>query len=421
MVVGGGFIGLEVGPRRARRAWRSPCWKWRSRLLGRVLRRCCRTGSPPLHRGHGVTLCTGAQIDSLVVDGHRRVTGAFGWRRGGARPRAARRRRAAQRRPAQAAGSSLRARHRGRRLRPHGRPGHRRRRRLHCGVGLTARCAAGIGEQGASEGKGGRRRAAGPGTAVHGTLVLVRPVRPQAADGRPIGRRRPVGAARQPSTRPLVLGVALRASADRGRQRRCRQGPPAGAQAASMPARRPRPRRSPTPRSTPPRCSFSLSRRRSLPPAPHPGAPAPAGIIHAMRVLLVEDDTMIGESSDEALRRQGNGLRLGAICRAAEAVLGSERFDAVLFRPRPAAARRPSRVLKGLRGRGDATPVIADRARHAARQGQGPGHRRRRLPVSPFELRRAARAVAARRRRQDGCGSLLLQVVDLDARSATMR
>ena len=50
-----------------------------------------------------------------------------------------------------------------------------------------------------------------------------------------------------------------------------------------------------------------------------------------MRVLLVEDDEMIGESLREALRRQGFAADWVRDGRAADAVLASERFDAVLL------------------------------------------------------------------------------------------
>jgi DNA-binding response OmpR family regulator len=50
-----------------------------------------------------------------------------------------------------------------------------------------------------------------------------------------------------------------------------------------------------------------------------------------MRVLLVEDDEMIGESLREALRRQGFAADWVRDGRAADAVLASESFDAVLL------------------------------------------------------------------------------------------
>jgi DNA-binding response OmpR family regulator len=81
-----------------------------------------------------------------------------------------------------------------------------------------------------------------------------------------------------------------------------------------------------------------------------------------MRVLVVEDDRMIGEGVRAALRQGGyaaDWVRDGA---AADATLATERFDLVLLDlglPR----RDGLDVLRALRGRGDATPVIVLTAR----------------------------------------------------------
>lgn len=50
-----------------------------------------------------------------------------------------------------------------------------------------------------------------------------------------------------------------------------------------------------------------------------------------MRVPLVEDDAMIGESLREALRGQGFAADWVRDGRAADAALSTERFDAVLL------------------------------------------------------------------------------------------
>lgn len=84
-----------------------------------------------------------------------------------------------------------------------------------------------------------------------------------------------------------------------------------------------------------------------------------------MRLLLVEDDPMIGESLREALRRQGFAADWVRDGLAADGVLASgEHFDAVLLDlglPR----RSGVDVLRTLRARGDATPVIVLTARDA--------------------------------------------------------
>jgi DNA-binding response OmpR family regulator len=91
-----------------------------------------------------------------------------------------------------------------------------------------------------------------------------------------------------------------------------------------------------------------------------------------MRLLLVEDDRMIGESLRTTLRQEGHAVDWVRDTSAAQATLGSERFDLVLLDmglpPLPDAA--PSGegglgVLRWLRGRQDATPVIVLTARDA--------------------------------------------------------
>jgi len=84
-----------------------------------------------------------------------------------------------------------------------------------------------------------------------------------------------------------------------------------------------------------------------------------------MRLLLVEDDPMIGESLREALRRQGFAADWVRDGQAADAVLASgERFDAVLL-DLGLPKRSGVEVLRSLRARGDATPVIVLTARDA--------------------------------------------------------
>jgi two-component system OmpR family response regulator/two-component system response regulator QseB len=91
-----------------------------------------------------------------------------------------------------------------------------------------------------------------------------------------------------------------------------------------------------------------------------------------MRLLLVEDDRMIGESLRATLRQQGHAVDWVRDTTAAQATLGSERFDLVLLDlGLPAVAdAAPSgegglAVLRWLRGRQDATPVIVLTARDA--------------------------------------------------------
>jgi two-component system OmpR family response regulator/two-component system response regulator QseB len=90
-----------------------------------------------------------------------------------------------------------------------------------------------------------------------------------------------------------------------------------------------------------------------------------------MRVLLVEDDRMIGSSLRQALRLEGHAVDWVYDAAAANAALASERFDVVLLDLGLPAPRVPSDgasgldVLRALRGRGDETPVIVVTARDA--------------------------------------------------------
>jgi DNA-binding response OmpR family regulator len=105
-----------------------------------------------------------------------------------------------------------------------------------------------------------------------------------------------------------------------------------------------------------------------------------------MRVLLVEDDRMIGESLQRALRQAGYAVDWLRDGRAAESTLASERFDVVLL-DLGLPHKDGLEVLRGARARGDRTPVIVLTARDA------PAHRVAGLDsgaddyvVKPFDL-----------------------------------
>jgi len=93
-----------------------------------------------------------------------------------------------------------------------------------------------------------------------------------------------------------------------------------------------------------------------------------------MRLLLVEDDRMIGESLRSALRLDGYAVDWVRDAGAADSTLASERFELVLLDlglppGRQPAASAPLRdgidVLRALRARQDPTPVIVLTARDA--------------------------------------------------------
>ncbi len=127
-----------------------------------------------------------------------------------------------------------------------------------------------------------------------------------------------------------------------------------------------------------------------------------------MRLLLVEDDRMIGEGLRAALKLEGHAVDWVRDVAAARGSLATERFDLVLLdlglpatpggEPADGLA-----VLRELRARRDATPVIVLTARDAA------GDRVKGLDsgaddylVKPFELDELNARIRAVMRRQGG-------------------
>lgn len=131
-----------------------------------------------------------------------------------------------------------------------------------------------------------------------------------------------------------------------------------------------------------------------------------------MRLLLVEDDRMIGDSLRSALRLDGYAVDWVRDVAAADATLASERFDLVLLDlglPASGAAGASVRpeagldVLRKLRGRHDATPVIVLTAR------DGPGDKVAGLDagaddylVKPFDFDELGARIRAVVRRHSG-------------------
>jgi two-component system, OmpR family, response regulator QseB len=142
-----------------------------------------------------------------------------------------------------------------------------------------------------------------------------------------------------------------------------------------------------------------------------------------MRLLLVEDDRMIGDSLRAALRLEGHAVDWVRDVAAANSTLASERFDLVLLDlglpeggPQPTldAGSAPRvdglSVLRALRAREDRTPVIVLTARDAA------GDKVKGLDsgaddylVKPFELDELSARIRAVLRRHSGrAGSVLV-------------
>jgi DNA-binding response OmpR family regulator len=138
-----------------------------------------------------------------------------------------------------------------------------------------------------------------------------------------------------------------------------------------------------------------------------------------MRILLVEDDTMIGESLREALRRQGMAADWVRDGRAADSTLASERFDAVLL-DLGLPQRGGLEVLRALRGRGDSTPVLVLTARDSlADKVTGLDAGADDYLVKPFELDELLARLRALVRRHAGRASPVLGVADLQLDPAT--
>ena len=129
-----------------------------------------------------------------------------------------------------------------------------------------------------------------------------------------------------------------------------------------------------------------------------------------MRVLLVEDDRMIGESLQRALRQAGYAVDWVHDGRAADATLASERFDVVLL-DLGLPQRDGLEVLRDARARGDRTPVIVLTARDA------PAHRVQGLDsgaddyvVKPFDLEELLARMRAVVRRHAGRAEPAIEV-----------
>lgn len=132
-----------------------------------------------------------------------------------------------------------------------------------------------------------------------------------------------------------------------------------------------------------------------------------------MRILLVEDDAMIGESLRSALRRHGMAVDWVRDGNAAEAALASERFDAVLL-DLGLPGRDGVAVLRTLRGRGDATPVVVLTARDTlADKVGGLDAGADDYLVKPFELDELLARLRAVGRRAAGRAAPRLEVGDI--------
>ena len=142
-----------------------------------------------------------------------------------------------------------------------------------------------------------------------------------------------------------------------------------------------------------------------------------------MRLLLVEDDTMIGEAIRAGLQREGLAVDWVHDGESAETALRSEPFDVLLLDL--GLPRRPGlAVLSALRARGDALPVIILTARDAVSDRvQGLDAGADDYLVKPFDLDELAARVRALLRRKSGRGAPAIEHlgVVLDPAAHTVR
>jgi DNA-binding response OmpR family regulator len=132
-----------------------------------------------------------------------------------------------------------------------------------------------------------------------------------------------------------------------------------------------------------------------------------------MRVLLVEDDRMIGESIRAALKQDGSAVDWVRDGRSAESTLATEQFDLVLL-DLGLPQRDGLEILRAMRLRHDQTPVIVLTARDALQDrvaGLDAGADD--YLVKPFELEELAARMRAVTRRKAGRAEPAIEVGDV--------
>lgn len=138
-----------------------------------------------------------------------------------------------------------------------------------------------------------------------------------------------------------------------------------------------------------------------------------------MRVLLVEDDRMIGESVQKGLRQEGFSVDWVQDGQAAEVALQAESYDCALLDlglPRKDGIE----VLRGLRARHNDVPVVVVTARDAVTDRiHGLDSGADDYLVKPFDLEELAARVRAVVRRREGRAEPLIEHLGLTLNPAT--
>ena len=138
-----------------------------------------------------------------------------------------------------------------------------------------------------------------------------------------------------------------------------------------------------------------------------------------MRLLLVEDDRMIGESVQKGLRQDGFSVDWAQDGRSAELALETERYDCVLL-DLGLPKKDGLQLLRELRARRDTVPVVVITARDAVPERiKGLDTGADDYLVKPFDLDELAARVRAVVRRRDGRAEPVMEHMGLVLRPAT--
>ena len=138
-----------------------------------------------------------------------------------------------------------------------------------------------------------------------------------------------------------------------------------------------------------------------------------------MRLLLVEDDSMIGESVGQGLRQDGFALDWARDGRAAELALDNEVYDLLLL-DLGLPKKEGLDVLRTMRRRGNKMPVLIVTARDAvAERVRGLDAGADDYLVKPFALDELAARIRALLRRQSGRTEPVIKVGKVTLNPAT--
>jgi two-component system response regulator QseB len=140
-----------------------------------------------------------------------------------------------------------------------------------------------------------------------------------------------------------------------------------------------------------------------------------------MRLLLVEDDAMIGAAAQQGLRQEGHSVDWVRDGREAEAALAGTPYDLVLLDlglPR----RDGLAVLRGWRAKRIETPVVVITARDAvADRVAGLDAGADDYLVKPFDFDELSARIRAVARRRAGRGSAVIRVGEMEIDTAARR